>query len=296
MFAEVWTIARKGFLAFIEDDDLSRGAAIAFYAVTGFVPALIFVVAILSAVFGPELIRGVVAHSLYVLMGREGGVLMHLAAQSVSGSSAGVRAEIFGGMVLIVTASGAFSEIQTALNAVWKVQLQARSVAQLLRARMTSVLLVLGLGALLLVSVLATTAIALWAPRLHFELGAAAALLPIGNFLLSLALAAVLFAAIYKILPDIDLEWSDVAVGAAVTAFLYELGQVLIGIYFETQAGFTARGIAGGMIVLLLWIYYSAQVFLFGAEVTKVYAARHGSARQRRPNLVALRRPDMILH
>lgn len=280
MYAEVWTITRKGVLAFIEDDDLSRGAAIAFYAVTGFVPALIFAVTLLSAVFGPDLIRSVIAHSLRVLMGREGDALMAIAAKSISGSSTGLRTEIVGGILLAITASGAFGEIQAALNAIWNVHGQGHSFAQFLRARLTSLLLVFALGVMLLASILATAAIALLAPRLHFELGAASALLPLANFLLSLVLAAVLFAAIYKVLPDIELEWSDVAVGAAVTAVLYEIGQVLIGVYFENQAGFSgSRGAAGSMIVLLLWIYYSAQVFLLGAEFTKVYAVHHGSAR-----------------
>ena len=107
------------------------------------------------------------------------------------------------------------------------------------------------------------------------------ALVPFANFLLSLVLATFLFAAIYKFLPDIDIEWSDVAMGAFVTAVLYELGQVLIGFYFENNASFSARGVAGSMIVLLMWIYYSAQVFLLGAEFTKVWSRHYGSRRHK---------------
>ena len=238
MCAEVWTIARKGLLAFIEDDDLSRGAAIAFYAVTGFVPALILAVTLLSAVFGAELIHTVIAHALHILMGREADGLMAIAARSVSGSETGLRAEAIGGAILVIAASGALSEIRTALNAIWKVRLQQHSWGQFLRARLVSLFLVLALGALLLASTLATAVIALLVPRLHFELGVVSALVRVANFLLSLVLAAILFAAIYKVLPDVDLKWSDVGVGAGVTALLYELGQVLIWRLFRKSSPF----------------------------------------------------------
>lgn len=278
MYAEIWTIARNGVLAFIADNAVSRGAAITFYAVTGFVPALIFVVAGLSALFGADVIRTIVAHALHVFMGREADALMQLATGSARASSPNLREKIIAGLVLIVTASGAFGEIQSALNAIWNTHASGGTLRRILRDRATSLLLVVGLGALLLLSVLATAAIALWSTRFHFALGTASALLPLASFAFSLLLAAVLFAAIYKVLPDIDLQWSDVAVGAVVTALLYELGQVIIGAYFEHQSGVGANGAAGSMIVLLLWIYYSVQVFLLGAEFTKAYAVRHGSA------------------
>jgi membrane protein len=124
----------------------------------------------------------------------------------------------------------------------------------------------------------ATATIAILAPRLHFELGAASALLPVANFLFSLILATALFATVYKVLPDIDLEWSDVVVGAAVTALLYEIGQLLIGFYLEQRSGLPAYGATGGTIILLLWIYYSTQIFLLGAEFTRAYATRHSPA------------------
>lgn len=276
---EVWIIARKGVFAFIDDDALSRGAAIAFYAVTGFVPALVLSVALLGAVFGPEVIRGVISHSLHVLVGDEAEALMAIAVKNTAGTPGVTGAEIFGAAVLIVTTSGAFSEIQAALNVIWKVHAPGFTMAGFLRARVTSLILVLAFGMLLLASILVTIAIATWAPHLHFELGTASALLPLADFLFSLALATVLFAAIYKILPDIDLKWSDVVVGAFLTALLYELGQLLIGLYFESRTGF-AQGTTGGMIVLLLWIYYSVQVFLLGAEFTKIYATRHSPAQR----------------
>jgi len=278
MLEEIWTIAKKGVYAYLAGNALSHGAAIAFYAVTGFVPALIVTVALLSAVFGADLIRAVVGHALHVLMGHEASAVTALALKGMSGSTAGFHAELVGGLILIVTASGAFGEIQAALNAVWGVQPPMFTVARFLRARVTSLVLVAGLGALLLVSIVATAAIAILAPRLHFELGAASALLPIANFLFSLVLATALFATVYKVLPDIDLEWSDVIVGAAVTALLYEIGQLLIGFYLEQRSGLPAYGATGATIVLLLWIYYSSQIFLLGAELTRVYATRRSPA------------------
>jgi membrane protein len=275
MFAEAWTIARKGIVAFIDDDALSRGAAIAFYAVTGFVPALIVAVALLNAVFGEALIRHVVTRALAVLMGHEGRVVAMIAAKRASGSASGLGAELIGLGILIVTASGAFSEIQSALNGIWKVGASGLSFVAWLRARLISLLLVTSLGALLLVSIVVTAAIAVWAPHLHFQAVLSGATLAVLNFLLSFVLASLLFAAIYKVLPDIALRWSDVIVGAMVTALLYEIGQVLIGAYLESRTTFAGYGATGATIVLLLWIYYSAQVFLLGAELTKVYATRH---------------------
>jgi membrane protein len=278
MFAEAWTIARKGVVAFIDDNALSRGAAIAFYAVTGFVPALIVAVALLSAVFGAPLIGHVVARALAILMGHEGRVVALLAAKYASGSGNGRGAELIGLAILVVTASGAFSEIQSALNGIWRVGARGLSLVSWLRARLISLLLLTSLGLLLLASIVVTAAIAVWVPHLHFESVFSGTTLIVVNFLLSFALASLLFAAIYKVLPDIDLKWSDVVVGALVTALLYEIGQVFIGAYLESRTTLSGYGATGAMIVLLLWIYYSAQVFLLGAELTKAYATHHRAA------------------
>lgn len=280
MWPAIWTIGKEGVVSFIRDDALSRGAAIAFYAVTGFVPALIVTVALASALFGPDLIQSTLAQAIRFLLGREAEILIAIATRGASGSALGLRTDLIGGAVLLVTASGAFSELQSALNIIWNVQAPGLSLLPLLRARLRSIVLVAGLAILVLLSMLATSLIVIWHPHLVLRAGILAPLVPVANFLLSFILATFLFAAVYKVLPDTRLRWSDVIVGAAVTALLYQLGQIVIGLYLQNRMHFAGYGATGGIIVLLLWIYYSAQVFLLGAEFTKAYAAHH---RARRP-------------
>jgi membrane protein len=276
MLSGTWRIVKQGFFAFIEDDALSRGAAIAFYAVTGFLPALVTLFTIMRAAFGHEMIRSYAARALEILLGREGGVILELAAKAASGRTPDTRTVVVGGVILLVTASGAFSEVQAALNVIWKTNAASLSLSRFLRARLVSIALVFGLCALLLASMLATVFVAQWLARTETASPLIAALV---NFLLAFVLIALVFAAIYKVLPDTPLEWRDVAVGAIGTAFLYELGQVLIGLYLYNAGGGIAYSVASGIIVVLLWIYYSAQVFLLGAEFTKIYATRRGSRR-----------------
>jgi len=279
----VWRFIRQGFWAFIEDNGLSHGASIAFYVVTGFVPALVVGITLLRALFGHTMVHSYVGQALHLLMGHEGPIILGIAAKAASGGTVGIRAEIIGAIILFVTASGAFGEIQSALNAVWKASSEGVSLASFLRARLLSLALVLGLGALLLCSMLATAFVAQW--RVGEAVGSpfftAAA-----NFLLGFVLISMIFAAIYKLLPDVDLEWGDVAAGAIGTAALYELGQLLIGLYLHSAGTSAAYSAAGGLIVVLLWIYYSAQVFLLGAEFTKIYATgrrREQSPRRKSP-------------
>jgi len=273
-YGEICRFVKQGLWAFVEDNALSHGASIAFYVVTGFVPALVMGITLLRTLFGHTMIRGYVALALRLLMGREGHIVVDIAAKAASGTTIGVQTEIVGGIVLVVTASGAFGEIQTALNAIWKTSPEGISLASFLRARLLSLALVVGLGALLLCSILVTAVLAQW------QLGDSIfnpLLTALVNFFLTFVLISLVFAAIYKVLPDIHLEWGDVAVGAVGTAVLYEFGQLLIGVYLHSAGASAAYSAAGGLIVVLLWIYYSAQVFLLGAEFTKIYATRRGS-------------------
>lgn len=276
---------KQGFWAFIEDNALSHGASIAFYVVTGFVPALVIGISLLRTVFGHTMVRRYVVEALHLLMGRQGHIVLSIAAKSASGGTLGLRTEIVGAVVLVVTASGAFGEIQSALNAIWKASPEGISLASFLRARLLSLALVIGLGALLLGSMLATAFVAQW--RVGVPV-ASPILTALANILLGFVLIAMIFAAIYKLLPDIDLEWGDVAVGAIGTAVLYELGQLLIGLYLHSAGASAAYSAAGGLIVVLLWIYYSAQVFLLGAEFTKIYATHRGSRRLAAQKIAAL--------
>ncbi len=196
---------------------------------------------------------------------------------SAASKSSGIVATIIGITTLVITASGVFGEMQTALNAIWKAKPIGTTVSRLIRARAASLGLVAALGFLLMVSLVVSTALTAFGNYLDSVLPFGKLILTVLNVVVSLMLISFLFAAIYKVLPDRSLEWGDVVVGAVVTAVLFTVGKSLISWYIGSSAVASSFGAAGALIVLLLWVYYSAQIFLLGAEFTKVYANRHGS-------------------
>ncbi len=176
-----------------------------------------------------------------------------------------------------MTASGVFGEMQTASNAIWKAKPKGTTVSRLIRARAASLGLVAALGFLLMVSLVVSTVLTAFGNYLDSILPFGQVILTVLNVVVSLVLISFLFAAIYKVLPDRNLEWGDVVVGAIVTGVLFTIGKSLISWYIGSSAVASSFGAAGALIVLLLWVYYSAQIFLLGAEFTKVYANTHGS-------------------
>ena len=273
----MWKLAKSTVLAFIEDEALSRGAAIAFYTVTSIAPILLIVVAVAGLVFGREAAQGAITAQLGGLMGQQTADVLQSAVASAGEKSSGVLATIIGIVTLIATASGVFGEMQSALNAIWKAKPEGTTVSRLIRARAASLGLVAALGFLLIVSLVVSAGLTAFGNYLNSFLPFGKVILSALNTVVSVALISVLFAAIYKVLPDRHLEWGDVIVGAVVTAILFTIGKSLIGWYIGSSAVASTYGAAGGLIVLLLWVYYSAQIFLLGAEFTKVYANRHGS-------------------
>lgn len=282
MLASLWHLLRDSALAFIEDDALSRGAAISFYTVTSLGPVLFIVVAIGGLAFGEDAARGAVTAQLTGLIGKESAALVQAALQGASSRTESIVASIVGAVTLLVTASGVFGEMQAALNVVWRTEPRAITVSRLVRARIVSLGLVAALGFLLLVSLVISAALAVIGAWVNARLAFGTLMLGALNAVVSYLLIAVLFAAIYKVLPDTRLAWRDVVVGALLTALLFNIGKALIALYLARSAIASSYGAAGALIILLLWIYYSAQIFLFGAELTKVYAAWRGTRAARR--------------
>lgn len=280
MLSEPWLMLRQTVFSFIEDGALSRGAAIAFYTVTSIAPVLLVVIAIAGLAFGREAAQNAVSLQLSGLMGQQTADVLQSAITSASGKSSSILATIIGVASLVVTASGVFSEMQSALNVVWKVESKATTLSRLLRTRAIGFGLVAALGFLLIVSLAVSAGLAAFGDYLDSIAPIGKFVLKILNFTFSLALLAVLFAAIYKVLPDRRLQWRDVIIGAFVTAVLFTVGKTLIGWYLGSSAIGSSYGAAGGLIVLLLWVYYSVQVFLLGAEFTKIYANRQGSKKR----------------
>ncbi len=263
-------------LGFIDDEALSRGAAIAFYTVTSLAPVLLVVIAVAGLAFGQEAAQGAVMDQLTGLMGAQAAEVLQSALASASGKSSGVVASVIGIVTLLATASGVFGEMQTALNRIWKAEPKSGTVSRLVRARAASIGLVAALGFLLAASLVVSAALTALGATLNAWLPFGEAILSVINFVVSLVLLAVLFAAIYKVLPDRAIAWSDVIVGALITAVLFTIGKSLIGWYLGSSAVASSYGAAGGLIVLFLWVYYSAQIFLVGAEFTRAYAASRG--------------------
>jgi membrane protein len=277
MFSSAWKLLKDSVMAFIEDEALSKGAAIAFYTVTSIAPILLIVIAIAGLAFGREAAQNALTAQMSGLMGQQTAELLQSAVASASGKSSGILATIIGVVALIATASGVFGEMQSALNAIWKAKPEGTTVSRLIRARAASLGLVGALGFLLIVSLVVSAGLTALGDYFNTVLPFGKVILSALNVLVSFALITVLFAAIYKVLPDTSLTWRDVIVGALITAALFTIGKSLIGWYIGSSAVASSYGAAGALIVLLLWVYYSAQIFLLGAEFTKVFASSHGS-------------------
>jgi membrane protein len=277
MFSAVWKMLKDTVLGFINDEALSRGAAIAFYTVTSIAPVLLIVIAIAGLAFGRDAAQNAITEQLSGLMGQQTAEVLQTAVASAASKSSGVVATIIGIIILMVTASGVFGEMQTALNVIWKAKPEGTTVSRLIRARAASLGLVAALGFLLMVSLVVSTVLTAFGNYLDSILPFGQVILTVLNVVVSLVLISFLFAAIYKVLPDRNLEWGDVVVGAIVTGVLFTIGKSLISWYIGSSAVASSFGAAGALIVLLLWVYYSAQIFLLGAEFTKVYANTHGS-------------------
>ena len=276
MFSASWKLLKDTVLAFVDDEALSRGAAIAFYTVTSIAPVLLIVIAVAGLAFGQDAAQNALLGQLSELMGQQTAEVLQSAVASASSRSSGILATIIGVVTLLVTASGVFGEMQTALNAIWKAKPKGTTVSRLIRARAASLGLVVSLGFLLMVSLVVSTALTALGNYLDSILPFGKLLLTILNGIVSLILISFLLAAVYKVLPDRDLNWRDVVIGAVATAVLFTIGKSLISSYIGSSAVASSFGAAGALMVLLLWVYYSAQIFLLGAEFTKVFVERYG--------------------
>ena len=274
----MWIILKSAVEGYIAHGALSRGAAIAFYVVTSLAPVLLIVVAVAGIVFGPDAVRGSLVQQLGGLFGEQGGELIQTMLASSSDKKSGATASVLGAVAVLVTASGVFSEMQTGLNQAWQVKAPDQPVLLMLRARAASLGLVAALGFLLVVSLAASTALAALGSYLDSLTSFAPLLLAALNTLISLGLFTLLFAAIFKVLPDTPISWREVGIGALITAVLFTVGKSLIGWYLGTTAASSGYGAAGALVLVLLWAYYCAQIFLFGAELTRAIAGRPAEA------------------
>lgn len=279
MLRSLFGLVKQTFQEYSDDRVPQLAAAIAYYTIFSLAPLLVIVVSIAGYVFDQEQARQAILGEMRVLVGREGAAFIRQLMQAAGQDrAAGTVASLVGVGAMLFGATGAFVALHDALNRIWGAEpLQIHGVLDFIRKRFLSFTLVLGAGFLLLVSLVVNTALAALADLIRSHMPGSDILLFSVHWAIAFGLITILFAMIFKILPDVQIRWRDVWVGAAVTALLFNLGKEAIGIYLGNSAVGSAYGAAGALVLLLLWIYYSTQVLLIGAEFTQVYARRYGA-------------------
>ena len=278
MLARAWVLARDTVEGFIDDGAMSRGAAVAYYTIFSIAPLLLIATAMAGLVFGQQAVEGAVADQLQGLLGRQGAEAVQAMIKGAANPASGTVATVISVVTLLLTASGVFGELQTSLNEIWKAPTpEGDTLTRLVIAKAAAIGLVAATGFLLLVSLVVSAALAALATWVGGLMPGMTEVLGAVNFALSFLMITLLFGAIYKILPDRRLRWRDVAVGAAVTAMLFTVGKTLIGWYIGGTGIASTYGAAGALMVVLVWVFYSSQVFLLGAEFTKAWAGLKGS-------------------
>jgi membrane protein len=269
----LWRIARVAGEAYIDDNAWSRGAAIAYFTLFSIAPVLLVVIAVAGLVFGRDAAQGAVVQQLAGLMGVKTAEALQEMVRSADNKLHGVWATAIGLVSIALAISGVFSEVQSSLNVIWETKGPHKSgLSRLMRARLASLGLVVALGFVLIVSLATSAALAAMSSYVSTLFPALEVVLGVTDLVLSIGITTALFAAMYKVLPDAPIAWREVLVGAAVTTALFEGGKYLIALYIGRSDIASSFGAAGALIVLLLWIFYSAQIFLLGAEFTWAWA------------------------
>jgi membrane protein len=261
------------------DDDCQRmGASLSYYTLFAIAPILLVATAIAGSVFGEEAVRGEIVGQLDHLVGSEGALAVQSLLEGAAHRRSGFVATVIGGIAFLIASTGAFLELQVAFNTIWRVKPNPGGhFYPFVIDRLRSFGLVVAIGFLLLVSLAVTAALAALNSWL-FNLSPSNALLwNTVNTLVSIVATTGLFALLFRFLPDVRLRWRDVTTGALVTAVLFTIGQQVIGLYLGQSSIASSYGAAGSMMILLLWVYYSCQILLFGAQFTRVWACRHGA-------------------
>jgi membrane protein len=281
-FSTAKTIVFEAGSEWVNDKAPRLGAALAYYAIFSIAPLLVIAIAIAGMVLGEEAAQGQISAQVQNLVGAQGGEAVETMVQSANKPGAGTIGSVFGIAMLLFGAAGLFGQLQDALNTIWEVQPKpGRGAWGFVRDRFLSLTMVLGVAFLLLVSLIVSSALAAVGTLLgDWQTGTVGLIV---TTTLDVVVVTVLFALIYKFLPDAVIAWRDVWFGAAVTAVLFSLGKFLIGLYLGRAGVGSAYGAAGSLAVLLVWIYYASQIFLFGAELTKAYANHLGSRIKPKP-------------
>jgi membrane protein len=279
MWRNAWTLLRDSALGWVNHNASRTGAALAFYTVFSLAPIMLLSIAIASLFFGEQAARGEIFDQIRGLIGPSGAAAVQLIVQNASESGAGALTTAFSVLTVIIGATTALVELKAGLDKIWDVPPERRTgFWYLVRTRLLSIGVILALAFLLLVSLVLSAGLSALEKLSRGEHLFSIALNWL-NSAFAFLLVAALFGTIYKVLPSVRIAWRDVVVGALVTAALFQLGKYVIGVYIGNSGLGSTYGAAGSIILLLVWVYYSAQIFLFGAEFTRTYALRFGSKR-----------------
>ncbi|HVT59380.1 MAG TPA: YihY/virulence factor BrkB family protein [Thermoanaerobaculia bacterium] len=254
-----------------EHNAATQSAALAFYTIFSLAPVLIVVIALVGAVFGRDAVRGQINSEFQSWMGKDAAAFVLVVLKSANKPDSSKLVRIIGIATLLFGATGVFVQLQESLNIIWGVKPRpGAAFTRLFRKRMLSFAIILGMGFLLVVSLVLSAGLHALGSFLEARLAIPVALLHFADILISFGLVTLLFALIYRLLPDVELHWHDVVQGAVVTSLLFAIGKALIGLYLGRTGIASAYGAAGSLVMLLSWVYYSALIFLFGAEFTRI--------------------------
>ncbi|NJR40741.1 MAG: YihY/virulence factor BrkB family protein [Leptolyngbyaceae cyanobacterium CSU_1_4] len=286
----VFQLVKETFSEWQEDNVPLLAAALAYYTLFSLAPLLIIAIAIAGAFFGEEAAQREIAGQIQGMVGKDGAEAIQAMIQNANQPNAGgAIATSFGVITLLLGASGVFGQLQTALNTIWEVKPKpGQGIKSFLQSRFLSFAMVVVIGFLLLVSLVLSAVLAGISTFFGDFLPGLTALGVILNFVLSFAVTTFLFAAIYKFLPDVKVPWRNLWVGAAVTSFLFSIGRYWIGLYLGNSAVGSTYGSAGSLVVILIWVFYSAQILLIGAEFTQVYSKYRGVPIEPSPHAVRM--------
>jgi membrane protein len=277
-FNNIWNLLKASVSAWSNDKAPSRGAALSYYTIFAMPPLFMIAIFMASLVFDPTSVRTQMFSQVGGLIGKKSATAIEAAMTAQYETNKGLIASVIAIVTLLVTSTGLFIELQDALNSIWGVKAKpGQGVTGFIRIRLMSFAMVVGIGFLLLVSLLVSAALAALSKFMNDLFPGVGIVSVVISDLVSFGVITLLFALIFKVLPDVKIAWRDVWTGAAVTSLLFTAGKFLLGWYLGRSTTITAYGAAGSVVLVLLWVYYSAQILFFGAEITKVYANRFGA-------------------
>ena len=278
MIKKIWLLIKTTVIAWNDDYVASMGAALAFYTLFSIAPLLLIVLSVMGFVFGAEAARGEIAQQLQNLMGEQSALTVQALLQNANKPSDGMVATIVGVLLLLIGATSVFGELQSALDRIWRApeRRPISGIIPFLRSRLLSFGMIFGIGFILMVSLIFNAALLVfsqwWSVQFKWLI-----IINSVNLVFSFVMTTAMFALIYKYIPSVKIRWREVWLGALITAALFTVGKYLIGLYMTKSAVASSFGAAGSVVALLVWVYYSAQIFLLGAEFTWAYSTLYGS-------------------